>query len=68
MALEPDEVEQLARAVARPALLLALARRVRIEDQMPACRRPCIPTCTFSIAVIVLNSLMFWNVRAMPEL
>ena len=28
--------------------------------------RPCIPTCTFSIDVIVRNSLMFWNVRATP--
>ena len=28
----------------------------------------CIPTCTFSIDVIVRNSLMFWNVRAMPAL
>ena len=24
------------------------------------------PTMTFSSTVIVLNSLMFWNVRAMP--
>src|SRR3954462_11897650 len=30
--------------------------------------RECIPTCTFSSAVIVRNSLMFWNVRAMPAL
>jgi hypothetical protein len=30
--------------------------------------RPCMPTWTFSTAVIVLNSLMFWNVRAMPAI
>ena len=28
--------------------------------------RACIPTCTFSIDVIVRNSLMFWKVRATP--
>ena len=31
-----------------------------------ACMRECSPTCTFSSAVIVRNSLMFWNVRATP--
>ena len=38
---------------------------------MPVTRErswPCMPTCTFSIDVIVRNSLMFWNVRAMPAL
>ena len=33
-----------------------------IRDLMRAWR----PTWTFSSAVIVRNSLMFWNVRAMP--
>ena len=33
---------------------------------MRAACAQCIPTCTFSSAVIVRNSLMFWNVRAMP--
>ena len=40
-----------------------------VRSTIPVTReriRACIPTCTFSSAVIVRNSLMFWNVRAMP--
>src|SRR4051794_24811160 len=40
-----------------------------VRNTMPVTRErscECIPTWTFSIDVIVRNSLMFWNVRAMP--
>ncbi len=32
----------------------------------PACIRECSPISTFSTAVMVENSRMFWNVRAIP--
>ena len=38
----------------------------KIEPLMRARMRAWRPTCTFSSTVIVLNSLMFWNVRATP--
>ncbi len=34
---------------------------------MPLCSRQCMPTSTFSTAVIWANSRMFWNVRPMPS-
>ena len=34
---------------------------------IPLCSRQCIPTSTFSSAVIWWNSRMFWNVRPMPS-
>ena len=37
-----------------------------IEPNRPASRRACWPTITFSTAVIVANSRMFWKVRAIP--
>ena len=39
----------------------------RIEPNSPAFIRACCPTITFSSAVIVENSRMFWNVRATPS-
>jgi hypothetical protein len=39
----------------------------RIEPNSPARMREFWPTITFSIAVIVPNRRMFWNVRAMPS-
>jgi hypothetical protein len=39
---------------------------LRIEPNSPAFIRACSPTMTFSVAVIVPNSRMFWNVRATP--
>jgi hypothetical protein len=38
-----------------------------IEPNRPACIRACWPTMTFSTAVIVPKSRMFWNVRATPR-
>jgi len=35
---------------------------------MPPFRRECIPTSTFSIAVICGKSRMFWKVRPTPSL
>ena len=37
-----------------------------IEPNRPACIRECSPIITFSIAVMVENRRMFWNVRAIP--
>jgi hypothetical protein len=34
---------------------------------MPPRRRQCIPTRTFSIAVMCWKSRMFWNVRPTPS-
>ena len=34
----------------------------------PACMRECMPTRTFSSAVICGKRRMFWNVRPMPSL
>ena len=34
---------------------------------MPLCSRQCIPTSTFSTALICENRRMFWNVRPMPS-
>ena len=34
---------------------------------IPLFRRQCIPTRTFSSAVMSWNSLMFWKVRPMPR-
>ena len=34
---------------------------------MPPCRRQCMPTRTFSTALICAKSLMFWNVRPTPR-
>ena len=34
---------------------------------MPECVRQCMPTSTFSSALIVGNRRMFWNVRPMPS-
>ena len=39
----------------------------RIEPKMPPLSRQCMPTSTFSSAVICANSRMFWNVRPMPS-
>jgi hypothetical protein len=38
----------------------------KIEPRIPPRRRACIPTSTFSIAVICGNSRMFWKVRPTP--
>ena len=65
-ALEADEAESSI-AFSRASLLLAaLERRVQDHPGEPRRSRECMPTSTFSTAVIVRNSLMFWNVRAMP--
>ena len=34
---------------------------------MPACIRECMPTSTFSTAVICGKSRMFWKVRPIPS-
>ena len=34
---------------------------------MPPCSRQCMPTSTFSSAVICMKRRMFWNVRPMPS-
>ena len=34
---------------------------------MPPCSRQCMPTSTFSSALICANRRMFWNVRPMPS-
>ena len=39
----------------------------RIEPNRPAFIRACRPTITFSSALMVENSRMFWNVRATPS-
>ena len=36
------------------------------QPNSPPLMRECSPTITFSIAVIVENRRMFWNVRAIP--
>ena len=38
----------------------------KIEPNSPAFIRECWPTITFSRALIVPKSRMFWNVRARP--
>ena len=38
-----------------------------IEPNSPAFMREFWPTMTFSLAVMVANRRMFWNVRAMPS-
>ena len=49
----------------------ASSRRMRgvrtIELRIPPFRRACIPTSTFSSAVMFWNRRMFWNVRPMPR-
>ena len=37
-----------------------------IEPNRPACIREWTPIITFSVAVMVENRRMFWNVRAIP--
>jgi hypothetical protein len=39
-----------------------------IEAQTPPLMRLCMATMTFSSAVMLWKSLMFWNVRAIPSL
>ena len=39
----------------------------KIEPNRPAFMRACCPTITFSSALIVAKSRMFWNVLATPR-
>ena len=67
VALEADEVQQLAPLLDRGSSPRACTNGVwRIMPVRRDLIRACMPTWTFSSAVIVRNSLMFWNVRAMP--
>ena len=65
----PTKLEQLHGAVAWPS---ASSRRCRgSRNSAPSTPVLCwasAPTMTFSSAVIVGKSRMFWNVRAMPSL
>ncbi len=65
---EPDAVEQRrARApTARPPRG-GSAGRARARPTDPSRMRACMPTRTFSMAVMLPKSRMFWNVRHTPE-
>ena len=67
-ARQPAVDEQLARALAGLRLLPPAPCGVRrIEPRIPPCSRQCMPTSTFSSAVICAKRRMFWNVRPIPS-
>ena len=63
----PAVAQQLARLLVGLALLAADRGVPKIEPRIPPFRRECMPTSTFSSAVICGNRRMFWNVRPMPS-
>ena len=68
VAAQADVAQQLARLLGRLALLAPDARSADDGAEEAALHpRACWPTGTFSTAVIVANSRMFWNVRETPR-
>ena len=55
------------RARARPRSSRLIRGVRRIAPRSRPCRRECIPTSTFSSAVMFWKRRMFWNVRPMPR-